>query len=233
MTDGSFEYTGADNLEVMADAVNYNRFLVNEVVAALPTGSAKILDYGAGAGTYAGMLVEEGLRPDCLEPDPSLRSLIAARGLDAVADVEEVKPESYDLVYSLNVFEHIEDDAQAARAILEKVRPGGRLLVYVPAFMALFSSMDTKVGHFRRYRKRPLVQLLQAAGFEVEHARYCDPLGFAAAFAFRFIGNRNGDINPLMIKVFDRLVFPLSRVLERLTGPFFGKNVLVTARRPD
>ena len=234
MPDDSFSYTGRDNLEVMADAKNYNGFLIAEVRAAVPDRpEPRILDFGAGAGTYASLLRDAGTTAECLEPDETLQGVIRDAGFTVVPDAETVPDKTYDLVYSLNVFEHIEDDQAAAYTVYAKLKPGGTLLVYVPAFMSLFSSMDRKVGHFRRYRKAPLVELLRRAGFDVRTARYCDPLGFFAALVFRFVGNDDGDLNPHMIRLFDRVVFPISRLLERITGPFFGKNVLVVARRPD
>jgi SAM-dependent methyltransferase len=234
MPEESFEYTGRDNLEVMAEARNYNEFLVQEVLgSAGSVGGVKFLDFGAGAGVYAGMLQEAGADVECLEPDRTLQSAIRSRDLLVVEDAAALVDESYDVVYSLNVFEHIEDDAEAARTVFAKLKPGGTFLLYVPAFMLLFSSMDRKVEHLRRYRQGPLLDLVRAAGFDVVASRYCDPLGFFAALVFRFVGNDGGDLNPRMIKIFDRLVFPLSRVLERLTGPFFGKNVLVVARKPS
>jgi predicted SAM-dependent methyltransferase len=134
--------------------------------------------------------------------------------------------------YTLNVLEHIVADDAAARALYEVLRPGGRLLVYVPAFNLLYSSMDRRVGHHRRYRRRTLVPLLEAAGFAIESARYCDSLGFLAALAFKAIGNREGTIAPASVSLYDRVAFPLSRVLDRVTQRFFGKNILVVARRP-
>lgn len=233
MPDESFAYTGRDNLEVMADAKNYNAFLINEVRRALPdVAGPRVLDFGAGAGTYAALLRDAGTTAECLEPDPTLQGAIRTAGFTVVPEADAVADESYDLIYSLNVFEHIEDDADAARTVFAKLKPGGTLLVYVPAFMLLFSSMDEKVEHFRRYRKASLVHLLKNAGFEVKKARYCDPLGFFAALLFRFVGNADGDLDPRMIKLFDRVVFPISRLLERATGWLFGKNVLVVARRP-
>ncbi|MGI9264633.1 MAG: class I SAM-dependent methyltransferase, partial [Gammaproteobacteria bacterium] len=112
------------------------------------------------------------------------------------------------------------------------LRPGGRLLLYVPAFNVLFSSMDRKVGHFRRYRRRQLVALAGAAGFTVEQGRYVDSLGFLAALLYRFVGGDSGDINRRSLAVYDRFVFPLSRLLDTILWPFAGKNLLVTAAKP-
>ena len=69
---------------------------------------------------------------------------------------------------------------EALRAVYRCLRPGGRFYLYVPAFPLLFSAMDRKVGHHRRYRLAGLTSQLQRAGFRVLRARYADSLGFFA-----------------------------------------------------
>jgi hypothetical protein len=101
----------------------------------------------------------------------------------------------------------------------------------VPAFNLLFSSMDRKVGHFRRYRRGPLVALARQAGFSVEQARYVDSLGFLAALVYRLVANDSGDIDRGSLAFYDRFVFPISRFLDKLAWPFAGKNLLVTAKK--
>jgi SAM-dependent methyltransferase len=224
-------YAGVDNLEVMEEARNYNAFL-DALVRRHARSGDRLLDFGAGTGRFAGVLADAGFDVTCIEPDPQLRAKIAARGLAAAAELPAVPPGSIDYAYTLNVLEHIEDDGAALKALRDRLRPGGLLLVYVPAFALLYSSMDAGVGHLRRYRLRPLVGLVAEAGLAVESAGYCDSLGFLASLAFKMLGNRDGRINPRGLVLFDRLAFPASRLLDRLTGKIFGKNVWVLARRP-
>ena len=92
--------------------------------------------------------------------------------------------------------------------------------------------MDRKVGHFRRYRMGDLTARLVDAGFRVGTARYVDCLGFFVTLLYRFVGSRSGDINASSVRAYDRLVFPLSRALDRLFGPLFGKNLMIVGQRP-
>jgi SAM-dependent methyltransferase len=228
-------YSGVENLEVMESAKRYTEYLAQLVAtAAGPTAAApRLLDFGAGSGTIAVALTSAGYSVTCLEPDARLRDRLADRGLRVVADARELAAgEQFDLVYSMNVLEHVPDDAAALRGIGDLVRHGGRLLLYVPAFEVLFSTMDRKVGHLRRYRAPDLARLVDAAGFVVEEAAYADSLGFLAALAYRGIGSRDGELNERSVAAYDRYVFPASRQLDRLTKRWFGKNVVVRARRP-
>ena len=80
VTSSDFAYTGCDNLEVMAEAVNYNRFLVDCVDKHVSSANLRVLDFGAGSGTYADMLAERGITPDCLEPDTDLQHVLRSKG---------------------------------------------------------------------------------------------------------------------------------------------------------
>lgn len=224
-------YSGTDNLEVMREAINYTAFLLDLVRRHVPA-RATVVDFGAGNGTFAAPLHREGLDITCIEPDADLGRLLRESGLAVATGIEHFAPASFDFVYSLNVLEHIQDDTAALRALHTRLKPGGRLLIYVPAFQLLFSSMDRKVGHFRRYRKAELVGQLRAIGYAIEASRYVDCVGFAATLVFRAFGNRSGELNRSQIRWYDRFVLPVSLALDRLFAPFFGKNLLVVARRP-
>lgn len=224
-------YTGADNLEVMEQAVNYNAFLIALIRGACAPAGSRWLDFGAGTGYFASHVNADATLL-CVELDPDLRARLTQRGLQTCADVAQLPADSVDAVYSLNVLEHIADDAAAVRELYRVLRPGGRLLIYVPAFELLYSAMDRKVGHLRRYRRHQLAAVLSEAGFRLERIAYADSLGFLAALAYRWIGSDDGTINLRALTLYDRAVFPLSRLLDRALQRYFGKNLFVIASKP-
>lgn len=233
--DRAFE--APDLIEVMEEAVRYNRFLIEALDAwgraAGGPAAGELLDFGAGNGRFCVALLERGYAMHAVEPDALLRGRIGERGVDARESLESFDPdERFDGIYTINVLEHIEDDAGLLRAFCERLRPGGRLFVYVPAFQLLFSANDRRVGHLRRYRLRGLVEAVTAAGFEIERARYVDSLGFFAGLAYRFFGNADGGLDVGAVRLYDSVVFPLSRVLDRGLSRWLGKNLLVSAVRP-
>ena len=229
--DRAFE--APDLIEVMEEAVRYNRFLVGEL-SAWARDAESLLDFGAGNGRFCVALQERGYQVHAVEPDAALRARIADRGVSTEEVLEGFDPDlRFDGIYTVNVLEHVEDDVGLLRAFFERLRPGGRLLVYVPAFEVLFSANDRRVGHLRRYRLSALCDLVRGAGFEIETASYVDCLGFFAGLAYRFFGNRDGGLDVGAVRLYDGVVFPLSRLFDRVLGHVFGKNLMITAVRPD
>lgn len=223
-------YTGVDNLEVLAAAVNYNRFLV-DCVAEAAAGATEAVDFGAGTGTLSGMVRERGLAVTCVEADAGLREGLVHAGFPAHAGLDDLPEGSCRFIYSLNVLEHIEDDVAALRALGRVLAPSGRMFLYVPAFDVLFSSMDRKVGHHRRYRRSTLRRACEDAGLVVERIEYADSLGFAASLLYKWFGSREGAISDSGVRLYDRLAFPPSRLFDRLgVRRLFGKNVMATVR---
>lgn len=221
-------YTGTDNLEIMAEAKNYNRFLHEQVARDLREGS-RVVDFGAGIGTFAFPLVDRGCDLIAIEADPGLRTILKEKKVTSVSDLTELPDGSVDYLYSLNVLEHIEDDHSVVQLWAQKLKPEGRLFLYVPAFDILFSSMDRKVGHFRRYTKTKLNPMIEAAGLTIIESTYVDSLGFLASLLYRFLDRGTGSIDRGSLILYDRMVFPFSRGLDRAAGAWFGKNLLLRA----
>jgi SAM-dependent methyltransferase len=225
-----FQYRGHDILDLLKEARNYNRWLADQVIAAKPPQSQSVADLGAGRGTFAEMLRARGLEVTCIEPDPENQAALRQLGFAVKAATEEHEPESLDYVYTLNVLEHVPEDEALVRAVFSRLRPSGRLFIFVPAFPSLWSRLDDHVEHQRRYRRAPLVAMLVRAGFIPERSRYADSLGFFAAWLF---GRRARiEISPRSLWLYDRLLFPISAFLDPVLGRFFGKNVAVICRKP-
>lgn len=226
-------YSGVDNLEVMAAAHRYTEFLCRLMESAGGAAArGKVADFGAGTGLFASLWRQRATQVTCIEPDPELRRRLAAQGFVTAEGAAAIADASQDFIYTLNVLEHIDDDRAAVRELHRMLKPGGRLLVYVPAFPVLYSAMDRKVGHLRRYRREALVQLLREGGFTVEDSAYADSLGFFVSLLYRFVGSKDGGISLPALLLYDRAVFPVSRLLDRLFGRLVGKNVFAVAVRP-
>jgi SAM-dependent methyltransferase len=223
-------YSGIEHLDVMACANRYNGALLADIQRVCPEGT-RILDFGAGCGTFSRGLRERGYEVECLEPDPQLSQRLRAAGFRTHASLDDLAEPRFGAIILLNVLEHIAEDQALLKQLYARLAPAGLLYIYVPAFMCLYSSMDKKVGHFRRYTRAGLAELVAGCGFEVLTARYADSLGFFVTLLFKLIGNKSGAISRRSIVFYDRFVFPLSRALDSLAGPLLGKNVALAARK--
>ena len=231
MSKKTFVYTGCENLEAMLEAVNYNKFLIKIIMDQVGSKkSKKILDFGAGSGTYANMLKEQGITPDCLEPDKVLQAKLKDDGFKVLKSSAELKPNTYDVIYALNVFEHIEDDFAEMAKLRKALKKGGRLIIYVPAYQMLFSSMDKLVGHYRRYRTKRLRQLAESVGLNIKSLSYYEPIGFFASLVYRFTGG-SGTLTPRSVRIYDTYAFPLSKVFHPLSKKLIGKNAVLVAEK--
>jgi SAM-dependent methyltransferase len=230
MNSETFTYSGRDNLVAMGEAHRYNEFLQGLITRHAPARGIW-LDFGAGAGQFAIPLKQAGHQVVAVEVDTVLSQSMARQGVTTFDSLEKVADESVDYIYALNVLEHISDDGNALRMLQRKLRPGGKLLIYVPAFQALYSSMDALVGHFRRYRGRGLRAIVEQAGFEVDTVAYADVIGYFASLLYKCLPGRDGTITPGSVALYDRWIFPLSLGLDRLASHWLGKNVYVVAHK--
>lgn len=230
----STEYRGRE-LEAMSFAENYHRWILDEFERYL---GREVVEVGAGTGDLSKLLVER-VRGQiyCVEPAKNLfpELLVALNGVKhAQAINSTLKPESLpggaDSVLYVNVLEHIEDDATELRAAWKIMRPGGYLLVFVPALAWLYSDADRRMGHYRRYHKGELSRVASDAGFSVHSIRYFDVAGVIPWYVyFRLL---RGTMGRGSVSAYDRLVVPIMRKVEAWVTPPLGKNLLLIARKP-
>jgi predicted SAM-dependent methyltransferase len=220
-----FRYSGTGTLEIMTAAKRYNAFLEKLVIRHIDN-SGKVLDAGAGIGTFALKMKAKGYDVHCLEPDCDQRKRIEETGLPASSSIEEIDDGSLNGIYSLNVLEHIENDEETLKLWAEKLKPGGKILIYVPAFNILYSSFDKSVGHYRRYSRKTLARCFANAGLHVEKVKYADSAGFFASMIYKWTDSeKEGKINSKLLVFYDRFLFPVSRLCDFFLSGLFGKNV--------
>jgi hypothetical protein len=91
--------------------------------------------------------------------------------------------------------------------------------------------MDKKVGHLRRYRHSQLKQKLENAGFTIVKWQYIDSIGFFLSLLYRWVGNESGEVNLQILKFYDRILFPFSKLLDIFLKKCLGKNLEIIAKK--
>jgi len=233
-------FGAAADLERLGTAHHFFDWVLDEFDAHL---GGKTLEVGAGAGTITRKLVDRYPSSRLVALEPAENMVGALTAYAALSDRVTVRRETladyvghgegdFDAVLYLNVLEHVEDDARELRLAAEVLRPGGALLVFGPALEALYSDLDHKAGHYRRYSLSQLSQLTEAAGLVVVRARYFDMLGVPPYYiVYKLL--RQTDISGSTMWGYDWVVVPLSRFLQRvLRRPPLGKNVVLVATKP-
>ena len=148
------------------------RSLLTRAIRDLPPGIA--VDVGAGAGGNTKVLRDADWQAIAVELSPTGATIARQRDIPIIRADATALPfadRSFDLVVSMDLWEHIPDDRLAADEAFRVLKPGGRLFLAVPCDMSLWSDHDVAVGHVRRYELRGLIDLVQAAGFLVVHTR--------------------------------------------------------------
>jgi len=231
-------YQGKDVLSTIENSLpKYNKFIVKKFIKYSKFQKEKefrALDFGAGKGSLA-LIWEQytGQNIECLEIDNELRNEMKSRGFTCWDSIAAIKGK-YDYIYSSNVLEHIENDEKVLRELSGLLKVNGRIGIYVPAFMILYSELDRSVGHYRRYTKKELVFKVESAGLKIIRSEFIDFLGFFASLVIRIVGwHSAANIgSSKSLKIYDTLIFPASRFFDKLTmGKLLGKNVFLVAEK--
>ena len=232
-----------------ADAANYRAYEL-ELVA--PYCGRHVLEVGSGLGEFAerltglagverltvsdtdpmciAALVDRFSGRDDLGVEVDVRQLDVALPSPLTVPVPAGRP-PVDTVVMMNVLEHVSDDVGTLRRLAALVGPGGRLVIWVPAYEALYGDFDRAVGHLRRYTPATVRRTAEFAGLTVDTARPVNLLGGLAWWlAVRLGGQQTPD--PRWVRAYDRVVVPATRALERVVRVPFGQSVLCVARVP-
>jgi len=224
--------------QAMPYAHNYHRWVFDAFARHL--GPGRTVEVGSGHGAYARLLAPRVSQLVVSDIDPAaierLRAELAGIGNVGFAVMDGLDPavlgEPVDNVVLLNLLEHIEGDAALLAACHASLRPGGTLVVFSPAFPALYARMDREAGHFRRYRRGELERLVEGAGFAVASSRLFNAVGFFGWYVNKLLdsGIHSAGTNA-QISLYDRLVPWLKHVDALL--PFVGQSLVVVGKRPE
>ena len=221
------------------------RRVLNRVIDTLdlPPG-AEILDAGCGSGRNMVELAPRG-EVTGIELSPASAAVARSRNVGEVVEgsVAELpfEDDSFDFAVCLDVIEHLDDDLQTLRELRRVVRPGGRLLVTVPAYPSLWSSHDVVNHHRRRYTRTSLLRAARESGWEATRTTHFNALLLPAAMTYRWwerlsnrpIGEHSSDLDrtPPWLNQVLRLPLQAEGALIAHGGRIpFGLSLLVVLR---
>jgi SAM-dependent methyltransferase len=201
----------------------------------------RVIEVGCGVGNFTGMLLDREVviavdkEPACVEglklrylDRPNLQTFTCDASDDDFLGLARFRA---DTCVCLNVLEHIEDDAGALQRMAAVLVPGGVVVLFLPAFAALYGTIDKNLGHHRRYTIASLRQLIQKTGLQLGKAHYLNALGSLGWWTNSHIFGR-AEQSERQIEIFDRYLVPIISRIERLSPPPFGQSIFAVLQKP-
>ncbi len=219
------------------------RLFARELRRADVANDARVLDIGTSTGTNLRMLNALGFHQVIgLDRSEDAIAHCRAKGLSAIGcgDILAMpfRDDSFDVVLATDIIEHVEDDGRALAEIARVLRPGGKVLLTVPAFAALWGLQDRVAQHKRRYRLLPLKKAIVRSGLAPLRAFYFNYLLFLPILAARRLINllgidlaSEGQINTPFLNRLLGAVFVCDLASAPLLHPPFGVSILILATK--
>lgn len=226
-----------DTLLKMGFLVNYNDLIYQQIK---PFIGKKVLEIGAGIGNITRYLLKAEQLVVTEISDENIFYLNRRFGeypdfkilkqYITDANIDELRSYNFDTVVIINVLEHIKDDKGVLATIRKVIQKDGRLLILVPALPYLLGDLDISVGHYRRYSKKDLVDLLHSAGFFIEEIHYFNFLGILGWFlSSKILKKKN--FSYISLRLFDKLCWLLK--LEKIFKFSFGLSLIAVCKKAE
>jgi SAM-dependent methyltransferase len=234
---------GTETLEVISDAGKFNRWMYQTIK---PYCSGNVLEVGSGIGNMSSFFLEDGFEISLSDLSNDYFRILESKfgkypnlkGLFCLDFAEKELLEKYphlvgqfDTIFALNVLEHVPDHEQAIRNCRLLLKPGGNLVILVPAFQALFNQFDVALEHQRRYTPKSLKKVMSIPGFKLIHTQYFNVIGILGWIVSGKI-LRKKTIPEGQMKLYDTLV-PLWKLVDWVIGRFLGLSVICVVKKDE
>ena len=222
-----------EELSLFEEARNWKKYFSSKIG---PYIKGNVLEVGAGIGETTPYLLNKNVKEwTCLEPDARLFSLLAGKKSEnklpanctLVQGMLDALPAGnrYDTILYIDVLEHIEDDASEIRSALSRLNDNGHLVIISPAKQYLYSPFDKSIGHFRRYNKRTLRKAVDEKRASEVRIFYMEATGMLLLVLNKFLLRKKYP-NSTVIKIWDRIFIPASRLIDRILFYSTGKSII-------
>jgi len=232
---------GEDTLKTIALANHLNKWMYSSIE---PWCKGKILEIGSGVGNISEYFLNDNaniLLTDIREGycgslrekfagSPTLLGIETMDLVDAEFDIKFKKHfNSFDAVFALNVVEHIFDDQLAVSNCYKLLKPGGHLVILVPAYQWLFNNFDVQLEHYRRYTRKRLESLFLNCNFSIYHSQYFNAAGIAGWFVSGKLQHHR-IIPAWQIRLYNSLV-GIFKLFDKLIFNSFGLSVITVGKK--
>ena len=237
-----FDEVGEETLQAIGKADRFNSWMYNTIK---PWCTGEVLEIGSGAGNISKYFLNDNFKITLTDIrtnycKPLEDKFSGSNSLTGVLKMDLADPDfenkhrsllgSFDTVFALNVVEHIENDDLSILNSKKLLKPGGHLIILVPAYDALYNKFDYRLGHYRRYTKSSLSKLLLQNKLDIIHNQY---FNFAGILGWFISGNilRNSVIPVSQVNIFNDLV-PVFRFVDRLLFNRMGLSTIAVGKNP-
>lgn len=240
----SFEFKpideeGLETLEAISQAENFNKWMYETIA---PWCHGNILEIGSGIGNISSQFIKSGQKITVSDIRDNYCGYLADHFHEDVSDIlniDIVDPEfdqkhselfdKFDSLFALNIVEHVKDDLTAIANCKKLLKKGGKIVILVPAYQALYNQFDKELEHYRRYTLTSLSALFTKNDFRIIHRQY---FNFFAIFGWWFSGAilRKKTIPEGQMKLYDKLV-PAFKLIDKILANKIGISAIVVGEK--
>jgi 2-polyprenyl-3-methyl-5-hydroxy-6-metoxy-1,4-benzoquinol methylase len=230
---------GLETLEAISKAEKFNLWMFDTIA---PFCQGKTLEIGSGIGNISNQFVKNGFRLTVSDIRDNYCSFLSDHFHENVDDIVQIDIvdsdfnlkhqnlfEKFDTVFALNIVEHVEDDILAIENCKKLLKPGGNLIILVPAYESLYNNFDKELEHYKRYTIESLSKIFIANNLKIIHKQY---FNFFAIFGWWFSGSvlRKKTIPNGQMKLFNLLV-PVFKLIDKILFNKIGISAIVVGKK--
>jgi 2-polyprenyl-3-methyl-5-hydroxy-6-metoxy-1,4-benzoquinol methylase len=227
-----FDFEGEQTLKAISAADKFNLWMYESINKYC---SDKILEIGSGIGNISKFYVSNNYNIVLSDIRLQYRQFLnSAFPGHQVLNLDIVHPEfdivnsqilgSFETIFALNVVEHIQDDQLAVNNMQKLLKPGGNLIILVPAFQCLFNEFDRQLYHYRRYKLSDL-ERLKPQNCKTIHSQYFNFMGIFGWFLVGTILKRK-IIPESNMRLYNKLV-PLFKFIDKIIMNKIGLSCII------
>lgn len=228
---------GMGSLEAISSAPRFNEWMYQTISKNM---NGRILEIGSGIGNISEQFIKNGQSIHLTDIRKNYcnylrREFGKNENVLGIELMDIVHPDfdhkfadligTFDAVFALNVVEHIKDDRLALINCKKLLKPGGRMVILVPAYQFLYNTFDVALEHYKRYNRKELIDLFNAADMKVKHSQYFNMMGIAGWFVSGNIMKKKV-IPTGQMKLYNALV-PIFKVIDKIIMNNIGLSVIV------